>query len=420
MSQNDEKKLELEPIEVANYRVWKQEKNLSSEDIINNIQKDQNKIKHFTEALNEDEVNDKRKKIKNYQSYDPFKNRKQKDLRVSENVQKIMSEVGKLVLDMKHISENSYKNNISSLINTKNQIKKTEIMEEPNTILKIKEREYKASLEGKRKRPPNYQFLADSYRRQINKTFVNYNPNIHLSNIHKLRETEPETDKEYQIRLKEVNDFANIKNPLFFGKNYKIVENEEKSKEIKDDNNILEDKSIIAGNNSSIGYTIATAESENNNNSQIPKSQYSRMADNGFGKKIKNKKKKVELKKKFPEREKREKELNLMSLVLDNIGESLSNENMDIYYERYKDLPGTEISQQRHVFFNGMGKANKLLTEIQEILNYKDADDDANLKKRIVTGESDSLVDRLKFAKKSAINEIDTFEKKENKIFLQK
>ena len=93
MTENKEKKLELEPIEVANYRVWKQEKNLSSEDIINNIQKDQNKIKHFTEALNEDEVNDRRKKIKNYQSYDPFKIRKQKDLKVSENVQKIMSEV---------------------------------------------------------------------------------------------------------------------------------------------------------------------------------------------------------------------------------------------------------------------------------------------------------------------------------------
>ena len=206
---------------------------------------------------------------------------------------------------MKKLSENSYKNNISSLINTKNQIKKTEIMEEPNTILKIKEREYKASLEGKRKRPPNYQFLADSYRRQINKTFVNYDPNVHLSNIHKLRATEPETDKEYQIRLKEVNDFANIKNPLFFGKNYKIVENEEKPKEVKDDN-ILEDKSIIVGNNSSIGYTVATAESENNNNSQIPKNQYSRMSDNGFGKKIKNKKKKVELKKNSL-KEKREK-----------------------------------------------------------------------------------------------------------------
>ena len=61
-----------------------------------------------------------------------------------------MSGEGKLVLVMKNISKNSYKNNISSLINTKKQIKKTEIMEEPNTILKIKERKYKAFSDGKK------------------------------------------------------------------------------------------------------------------------------------------------------------------------------------------------------------------------------------------------------------------------------
>ena len=68
--------------------------------------------------------------------------------------------------------------------------------------MKIKEKEYKASLEGKIKKVPNFQFLSDCYRKQINKTFVNYNPNIHLSNIHKLRETKPETEKEYQSRNK--------------------------------------------------------------------------------------------------------------------------------------------------------------------------------------------------------------------------
>ena len=44
-----------------------------------------------------------------------------------------MTDVGKLVLDMKNISENTYKDNIN----------------ENNIILKIKEKEYKASLEGK-------------------------------------------------------------------------------------------------------------------------------------------------------------------------------------------------------------------------------------------------------------------------------
>ena len=60
------------------------------------------------------------------------------------------------------------------------------------------------------------------------------------------------------------------------------------------------------------------------------------------------------------------------------------------------------------------------MAEIQEILHYKDADDDANIKKRMVTTESDALADKLGFLKKIAINEIDTFEKKENKIYQQK
>ena len=324
-----------------------------------------------------------------------------------------MSEVGKLVLDMKIISENSYKNNINSLINTTKQIKKTEIINEPNTILKVKEKEYKASLEGKTKKTPNYQFLADSYRRQINKAFVNYNPNIHLSNIHKLRETEPETDKEYQLRVKEVNDFTNIKNSYIFGNNYKKEEKLSKSKNKED--NKLEEKSNIGGNNNSIGYTVATAESENN--SQIQPSQMISPI-NLYGKKHKNKKK--EILKKFPDKEKREKELNLMSIVLNNIGNSISNENIGNYFDRYKEFQGIEIPQQRHLFFNGMGKANMLMTEIQEILHYKDADDDANIKKRMVTTESDALVEKLGVLKKSAINEIEAFEKKENKIIQQK
>ena len=415
MSNKNEKKLEKESIKVADYRVWKQRQNLSSEDIIHNILRNQSKIKNYTEALNEEEKNDKKKKIKNYQSFDGFRNRKQKDSKISNNVQKIMSEVGKLVLDMKIISENSYKNNINSLINTTKQIKKTEIINDPNTILKIKEKEYKASLEGKTKKTPNYQFLADSYRRQINKAFVNYNPNIHLSNIHKLRETEPETDKEYQLRLKEVNDFTNIKNSYIFGSNYKKEEKLSKSKSKED--NKLEEKSNIGGNNNSIGYTVVTAESENNSQIQQP-SQIIQPMGNLFGKKHKNKKK--EILKKFPDKEKREKELNLMSNVLNNIGNSISSENIGNYFDKYKDIQGIEIPQQRHLFFNGMGKANKLMTEIQEILHYKDADDDANIKKRMVTTESDALVEKLGLLKKSAINEIEAFEKKENKIIQQK
>ena len=61
-----------------------------------------------------------------------------------------------------------------------------------------------------------------------------------------------------------------------------------------------------------------------------------------------------------------------------------------------------------------------MLTEIQKVLHYKDADEEAYTKKKQTTFESDNLVDKLGYMKKAAINDIDAFEKKENKIYLNK
>ena len=404
MLQKEEKE-ENELTKINDFKVWKLKEELPNEDIIQRINKYQNNLKNLTEILNEDEKHDKKKK-QNYQSFDSLrKRRKNKDSKLSNNVKKIMTDVGKLVLDMKNISENTYKDNINSLMKTSKEIKKTEIVDENNIILKIKEKEYKASLEGKIKKVPNFQFLSDCYRKQINKTFVNYNPNIHLSNIHKLRETKPETEKEYQSRKAEIDELTDINNYLFgknFLKNYKI--NIESSKQEKKNNN--------AGSNNSKVFTMPTSETDNNNNNQISSPQIV----NIYGKK----KPKVEIKRKLPDREKREKELFLMNNVLSNIENSISNENIGKYFDNYKELPGTEIPQQKHIFFNGMGKANKLLTEIQEVLHYKDADEEANTKRKQTTVESDNLVDKLGILKKFTINEIDAFEKKENKIYLNK
>ena len=404
MLQKEEKE-ENELTKINDFKVWKLKEELPNEDIIQRINKYQNNLKNLTEILNEDEKHDKKKK-QNYQSFDSLrKRRKNKDSKLSNNVKKIMTDVGKLVLDMKNISENTYKDNINSLMKTSKEIKKTEIVDENNIILKIKEKEYKASLEGKIKKVPNFQFLSDCYRKQINKTFVNYNPNIHLSNIHKLRETKPETEKEYQSLKAEIDELTDINNYLFgknFLKNYKI--NIESSKQEKKNNN--------AGSNNSKVFTMPTSETDNSNNNQISSPQIV----NIYGKK----KPKVEIKRKLPDREKREIELFLMNNVLSNIENSISNENIGKYFDNYKELPGTEIPQQKHIFFNGMGKANKLLTEIQEVLHYKDADEEANTKRKQTTVESDNLVDKLGILKKFTINEIDAFEKKENKIYLQK
>ena len=402
-----EDKEEPEIIKIVDLNPFKGKEEILTENILNSIDKKQNNIRLYTEILNEDEKRDKKKKIKSYQSFDGTgKRRNNKDSKLSKNVKKIMSDVGKLVLDMKNISENSYKTNINSLIRTTKEIKKTEILPEKNIILKIKEKEYKAALEGKLKKAPNFHILSDCYRKQINKAFVNYNPNIHISNIHRLRQFKPETEKEYQDRLAEINELIDNKN-YEYGKGY--IKSENKINKLQK-NKSTEEKNNMSGINNSVGYTVATAESENN--SQVIPSQII----NIYGKK----KQKVEIKRKFPEKEKREKELNLMKSVLTNIDNSISKENIGNYFDRYKEIQGTEISQQKHVFFNGLGKANKLLTEIQEVLHYKDADEDANTKKKQTTVESDNLVDRLGFLKKIAINEIEAYEKKENKIYSQK
>ena len=405
MLQKDDKE-ELEIIKIVDLNPFKLKEEIFSENILNSIDKKQNKIRFDTEILNEDQKHDKKKKIKNYQSFDGAgKRRKNKDTKISKNVKKIMSDVGKLVLDMNSISENSYKTNINSLVKTTNEIKKTEILPEKNIILKIKEKEYKDALEGKIKKPPNFRVLSDCYRNQINKAFVNYNPNIHISNIHRLRKVMPETEKEYQNRLAEINELIDIRN-YQQGKGY--IKNNQLNKLKK--NNSSQDNNNSSGINGSIGYTVATAESENN--SQVIPQQ----TINIYGKK----KPKVEIKRKFPEKEKREKELNLMKNVLTNIDNSISKENIGNYFDQFKELQGTDIPQQKHIFFNGLGKANKLLTEIQEVLHYKDTDEFANTKKKLTTVESDNLVDKLGYLKKAAINEIDAFEKKENKIYSQK
>ena len=158
----NKKEVKKEDFGIRDFRVWKHKYGLYSDNIIDSVIKSQSQVKNYTDSLNEGERND-RKKIKSYQSTDKFKDKKKDELQVSETVKKIMGDVGKLVMNMKKQEENLSRDNINALLETTNQIKKSEIIGEPNSILRIKEKEYKKSLEGKLKKPPNYKFLSDSY-----------------------------------------------------------------------------------------------------------------------------------------------------------------------------------------------------------------------------------------------------------------
>ena len=74
-----------------------------------------------------------------------------------------------------------------------------------------------------------------------------------------------------------------------------------------------------------------------------------------------------------------------------------------------------DIDQQRHQFFGNMEIAKKLMTEVQENLYIKNLDEDIKNKKKKVTNESDSLVEKISELKYSLIDEIEKEEAKNSK-----
>ena len=202
------------------FRIWKQKQNLANENIMGKAVRSQAQIKNFAEVLNEEQKHDKWKKYGYSYSTDKNKNRELINP-LSDNVQKIMKEVGKIVTEMKTSEEILSKKNITSLLKTKEQMKKSETLSEPNALVKTKEKEYQASLEGRSKKTPNYKFLSDSYRKQLNKIFLNFNPIIHLGNVHMLRKLDPTIDQEFQIMSQNIDkELSNITSPKFYSKQY--------------------------------------------------------------------------------------------------------------------------------------------------------------------------------------------------------
>ena len=120
------KSKEKEEIKVDDSRVWKQNYNLENEFIMAKIFRNQSNVKNNIEIFNEEEKNiRKKKKSKNISNADGQGKKKNLDTDISNNVRKIMSEAGKLVMQMKQTAEKDSIQNIESLMSiAKNIIKR--------------------------------------------------------------------------------------------------------------------------------------------------------------------------------------------------------------------------------------------------------------------------------------------------------
>ena len=396
-------------VDARDFRVWKNKSILESDNIIDSVVNSQSDIKKYIEDLDEDR--DYYRKKKSLNNFEKFKINKNENIFISDTVKKIMGDVGKMVLHIRREEDNLSKYNIDALLGTTHQLKNSEVIAEPNTILRLKEKEYKLSLEGKIKRPPNYRFLSDSYRKRLNKIFMEYNPMIHLGNIHMLRKTNPKVDEQFKTQIKEIDEeLKPTKGFKFFNefeRKRKKIHSQQKSINI-DELNLNNTLNYLNAT-----YTFPTAPTMTNTSGISSLMNTNNIRNSLF----KTKYKKIELKRKFPNFESREKELNLMKNACEQIDTSISPKNFNRYFRNFRIIKNTDLEQQKHTFFGNMENAQKILTEIKENMYIKKMENEIRNKQKHTSVDVERVLDRISNSKDSLLFDINEQEKRQNKLY---
>ena len=440
-AQYDYKKIDLIPNKKSDFRVWhltQLTQNPANENIITRAIKSQSQIKEGAEVLNEDYKDNKNTSLKSY-----FKTKKKskefefKDV-LSPNVNKIVTDVGKLVSDMKQSEENLMKLNINSLINTKKRIKKSEkLNEQVNSIVKKKEKEYKASLEGKIKKTPNYKFLSDIYRRQLNRAFSNFNPLKHMANIHTIIKDNPEINKEFQEKTKIIdNEIFNITSPNFYRNQYKKfhkmfnkrdkfnlddddeinnnIKNKEKPKNQKYKNNNYNYSLPKIANRTTMGFhpskkyypTETDFTTKGNNKFNLYMIKYDKQAI---------KKKNLEMRRKFPDKEGRKLELELMEDACKRIMNSIKyiNDDDNNFFYKYSKLNSEERKREQNYILRNNSKTEGILLKIQNNNILKGVGDVTDNKRQKLKDDIKDYGRQINIIKDEIIRDIEDHELKE-------
>jgi len=441
----DYKKIDI-PDRINNFRVWKMNQNMDNENIIGKATKNQNKIKSWAEVLNEDYKNNKNNNINYFLKENNSKKGYEIKNYLSPNVNRIITDVGKLVSEIKNSEENLSKININSLIKTKNQIQKSEKLDEPTSIEKLKEKEYQASLERKNKKSPNYKFISDSYRKQLNKAFLNFHPLKHLGNMHALIEQNPEINKEFMERTKIIdNEIHNITSKNFYRNQYNKLHKmfEKKDKDILDDeeyNNTyytkkksenLRNKNASLpkiANRTSMGfhpfhkyYTTETDYRNNTKGNNTKGNNKYNLYQYQYQYNIKNKKKKKsENKRKFPDKEGRKKELELMEDACKNIINSIKHfngEDNDFYY-KYSKLNSEERKKAHNNILRNNLNTERILLKIQNNNILKGIGDDMDNKTKKLTNDIKDYGKKINYIKDEIIKDIEDHELEEHNFII--
>ena len=246
---------------------------------------------------------------------------------------------------------------------------------------------------NKKSKPINFTYINDNYRKQLNRAFMNFNPIIHLGNLNLLRKADPSINEDIQKLEKHIDDdLKTIIDPYYYKHQYeKLLKEHEKLK-----------KRI------NTAPTLQTDNYNNNSNNYTNYNNYNN-ANTTFRRRRKNK---LEIKRKFPDKDLRIKELEDMDNVLNKISVAVSDDNIKRYYDDYKILRNFDFEEQKHNYFPGMDKANLILKDIQQDKLIRGLNQETKSKRRYVDHENDRIVEQILHSRDVLLKDIAEQEKK--------
>lgn len=129
---------------------------------------------------------------------------------------------------LKSTTEKIYKSNANIPAEPNEEVNKS--LSLPKIPVRNTEQEHKLKV---KKSSVNLKYVNDSYRKQLNQAFMNFNPAIHLGNLNLLRKADPEINADIEKLTKQIEEsLKEITSKEYYKNNYlKIKEENDKRKE---------------------------------------------------------------------------------------------------------------------------------------------------------------------------------------------
>ena len=400
------------PDKFGNFNIWIQPETIEEDTIIKKAKRNQRKITNLTTVLIDDLKLPKDSFLKEDKKEENIDDNIILNKNISKKVNKIINNVDKIVSKIKDSQEKLDEINMNSLLSTKEKVVKSEKIEETNNAIKKKEKEYKNLNEinniKKKKKAHHYKFLSEYYRSQLNRVLMNFNPLKHLENIKTLRKENPLINEEFNEKTKIIEDELFQKtSPNFFRKNtksfgktfYSNSKNKNNKKEnipLKTNIDFYPNNKKFVNKNKAKNFSLPKIANFTSmgfhpvykcyaTETDIPKKIITQKQLNlfKFNQNLLLRKNKI---RKFPDKEGRKLELELMEDVCKNMINSIDKvEDKNDFYNKFAKLNTDERQKMRENILEDKTRVENILLKIKNNNLMKGIKDETNTKRKKVS-----------------------------------